>query len=178
LIIRAIPPLAGGLVVNRKGDLLNCTDIGLRGDAQVGKGHDLLAVGWLSKADDRRNAVRLNYDVCRAGVGVCVRRRSGELVILAATRGRQHDTGGWNPVCSRKNGWQGNHCPLEIRAIPILAGGLDRERDLLNCSRAGLGRSGQTGKGDDLLAVGRMSETDDRLRGGLMNTCEQGSSQI
>jgi hypothetical protein len=45
---------------------------------------------------------------------------------------------------------------------------------LLNCARTGAGRSRQAGKGHDLLAVGGLGKTDNRLGGGLMDACEQG----
>jgi hypothetical protein len=65
---------------------------------------------------------------------------------------------------------------LKVGAIPPLARGLieNRKRDLLHCARGGLGRSCQAGKGHNLLTVGRLGKTDNRLGGGLMDTCEQG----
>jgi hypothetical protein len=46
----------------------------------------------------------------------------------------------------------------------------------LDGSRGRLCRSGQAGKSNDLLAVGRLGKTDDRLGGGLMDACEQGQN--
>jgi hypothetical protein len=67
---------------------------------------------------------------------------------------------------------------LKIRAIPPLTSGLvvNGKFDLLDGSRGCLCRSSQAGKGDNLLAVGRLGKTDDRLGGGLMDACEQGQN--
>ena len=142
---------------------------------QVGYG---LSVGQGRKGGSRRNRIGLNGDVCRADMGVRIRSRGRESVILAAARWGQRDTRGWSPIDSRETGRKGNRCPLKTRAVPPLAGGLivNGKCDLLDGSRGCLCRSSQAGKGDNLLAVGRLGKTDNGLGGDLMDASEQGQN--
>ena len=62
LVVGAVPPLADGLIVNRKDDLLNCPRGRLGGSREAGKCDKLLAVGRPGKIHEVRSAGAVDLD--------------------------------------------------------------------------------------------------------------------